>query len=103
MILPSLVERPALQKVIDWRQNGFLQMYFSEQSLVVNMKIVFTNGVDGRRCGVETSGYNAPLPARAGGCLHLLVTKGISFHSLDARVRQVMSPFEDATTERLSG
>lgn len=32
-------------------------------SLVVNMKIVFTNGVDGGRRGVEISGYNAPLPA----------------------------------------
>ena len=67
-ILPPLVERPALQKVIDRKQDGFSQTCFSEQSPVVNMKIVFPDGVDGEDGGGNRGTSPRCLTDRENAC-----------------------------------
>lgn len=80
-ILPPLVERPALQKVIDRKQDGFSQMCFSEQSPVVNMKIVFPDGVDGEDGGGNRGTSPRCLTDRENACISWLLRHLLSFSS----------------------
>lgn len=93
--LPFWPRETCLAEVTDWRQNGFLQVYFSEQGSAVNKKIVFTCG---EMVGNSNWGLSLPTGCRSRGCC---ASCFLSAH-LPGRRRLLPGDVEDVETERLS-